>query len=250
MPLATDRIAAFVRASVTIRLIENLRSEAFASLPDRAVTVHLWASRGPVCSITAGRDGGRAADRARGWPSLVLYFPRPIDLVRVLSGTRGRVVPIPTGLRFARAGASFRALTGQLTAAFADDQTRPRMLLLATLFALEQVARHDPYVAARLARIPHGTIMVTMANTRALIVRDANGLSVRAGQTTGDGVEASANAELEFADTDTALALLTGKISAAIALAERRVLLHGRIPMIQNLFPIIDRVGVYLRSAS
>ncbi|TVQ23028.1 MAG: hypothetical protein EA382_10935 [Spirochaetaceae bacterium] len=250
MPPATDRIAAFVRASVTVRLIEHLRLEAFAALPARSVTIHLRVPRGPVCSISARRDGAFASDRARGWPSLILFFPGPIDLVRVLSGTKGRVIPIPTGFRFVRAGASFRALTGALAAAFADDQTRPRMLLLATLFAVEQVARHDPYVAARLARIPHGTIMVTMASTRAMILRDANGLSVRAEQATADDVDASANAELEFADADTALALLTGKISAAIALAERRVLLHGRIPMIQNLFPIIDRVGVYLRSAS
>ncbi|MFW5688359.1 MAG: hypothetical protein ACOC1U_02215 [Spirochaetota bacterium] len=54
------------------------------------------------------------------------------------------------------------------------------------------------------------------------------------------------NAILEFADRDAAIALLTGATPAMLALAERSVRIHGRLPMIQNLFPVLDRVSDYL----
>ena len=58
------------------------------------------------------------------------------------------------------------------------------------------------------------------------------------------------NAELVFDSRETAEELLTGKLPAMLALAERKVRLFGRIPMIQNLFPILDRVAVYMGGAS
>ena len=66
------------------------------------------------------------------------------------------------------------------------------------------------------------------------------------GFATGDGPVEEPNAVLEFENRDAALALLTGETPAMLALAERSVRLYGRIPMIQNLFPILDRVAHYM----
>jgi hypothetical protein len=169
-------------------------------------------------------------------------------MATLLSGGKAPVIPIPSSLRFLRGIKAFRALTGAVQEAFKDLAQRARLLLMGTLFALQEVATHDTYVAARVARIPAGVIGVSVENDteiRGWFRKGPEGIS------SGSGAPASEpNAELVFSDRDTAEALLTGKLPAALALAERRIRVYGRIPMIQNLFPILDRVAAYLGGGS
>jgi hypothetical protein len=154
------------------------------------------------------------------------------------------VIPVPAGPRFLAGVKAFRALTGAVQKSFQDPEHRVRLLLLGTLFALQEVAMRDPYVAARSARIPQGTIRVAVEGDDAVQGWLRKGPE---GVTTGSGApDREANAELIFRDRESAEVLLTGKLSAALALAERRVRLYGRIPMIQNMFPILDRVSDYM----
>ena len=161
----------------------------------------------------------------------------------LLSGGKATVLPIPSSLRFLGGVKAFRALTGAVQEAFKDPEHRVRLLLMGTIFALEEVASRDTYVGSRSRRIPMGTIGVSVENdtVRGWLAKGPEGI------TSGSGdAPVEPNAELVFADRESAEALLTGKLSAALALAERRVRLYGRIPMIQNLFPVLDRVAAYM----
>jgi hypothetical protein len=168
-------------------------------------------------------------------------------MATLLSGGKAPVVPIPATPRFLTGIKAFRTLTGAVQSAFSDPEHRVRLLLLGTLFALQEVASRDAHVAAKERRIPFGTIAVFVQNDTigGWLRKDESGISTGSGKP-----DAAANAELVFADRETAEELLTGKLPALLGLAERKVRLYGRIPMIQNLFPILDRVAAYMGGQS
>ena len=240
-----ERMLAYLRAHVTLRLLTHLPADDVRAAAPGRLTIGLRTPGGPACQIRIADGRIEFIDRPRVYPSVTLFFPRPAHLVSTLTGGRGPVIPIPAGLKVLRGIGAFRALTAKLQERFADAAMRPHLLLLATLYGVEEVANRDPYVAARVKRIPEGSLSVRIAGDGAGWVQKS-GRSLRTGS--GDlppGV-ARANAELEFADDQAAIDLLTGACPAMLALAERRVRLHGRLPMIQNLFPVLDRVSDYL----
>jgi hypothetical protein len=249
MPAKPDPVVhAYVRAHATLRLITELPAALIREAYSKSVTVQLLAPGGPVCSIRVKNGEAVFSTTRRFFPTVSLWFPRAAHMATLLSGGKAPVIPIPSSLRFLGGVKGFRALTGAVQKGFTDSAHRVRLLLMGTLFALQEVATHDDYVAARVARIPAGIIGVSVENDTKIkgwFRKDNNGIS------SGSGApETEPNAELVFADSETAEALLTGKLPAMLALAERRVRLHGRLPMIQNLFPILDRVAVYMGGQS
>ena len=246
--IANPVVHAFVRAHATLRLITDLPPALIrAAYPGRA-TVQLLSPGGPKCSIRVNRGDAKFASTRRFFPTVSLWFPRPGHMGTLLSGGKAPVIPIPASPRVLGGVRAFKALTAAVQNAFKDPAHRVRLLLMGTLYALEEVATRDSYVAARVARIPAGVIGVSVEgdpDIRGWFRRGADGISSGPGEP-----EKEPNAELVFADRETAEALLTGKLPAMLALAERRVRLYGRIPMIQNLFPILDRVATYMGGQS
>jgi len=259
-----DRIAAYLRAHVTLRLLAELSDHEVRAAAPGPLSVQLCTPGGPRAHVQV-RDGRISfRPRPRLFATVTLFFPRPRHLVTTLTGGKAPVIPVPGSPRFLTAIRAFRALSASLQAAFGDADRRPRLLLLATLYALEEVANRDPYVSARVGRMPAGVILVRVEGEEAIeaTVTVAHGtdgrprLTVEAavrpeGATAGATAAARPetprpNAILEFADRQAAVDLLTGAVSAAGALADRRVRLYGRLPMIQHLFPVLDRVSWYM----
>ncbi|MEE8440351.1 MAG: hypothetical protein V3S41_01420 [Spirochaetia bacterium] len=241
-------VHAYVRAHATLRLVAELPPDLIREAYSKRATIQLLTPGGPSCSIRVNNGAVSFSATRRFFPTVSLWFPRPVQMATLLSGGKAPVVPIPSSLRFLGGVSAFRALTGAVKAAFQDPAHRVRLLLMGTLFALEEVASHDAYVAARVARIPAGTIGVSVENEPEIqgwFRKEPEGISSGAGAS-----DTEPNAELVFVDRETADALLTGKLSAALAVAERRVRLYGRLPMIQNLFPILDRVATYMGGQS
>ncbi len=241
-------VHAYVRGHVTLRLIAELPPEIVRAAYGKSATVQLLTPGGPRCSIRVRNGAAAFSSRRRLFPTVSLWFLKPEHMATLLSGGKAPVVPIPSRPRFLAGVKAFRELTGAVQKSFQEPEHRVRLLLLGTLFALQEVATHDSYVAARVARIPSGIISVKVEGAddiQGWFRKDADG--IRTGSGTSD---AEPNAELVFADRETAEDLLTGKLPAMLALAERRVRLFGRLPMIQNLFPILDRVAVYMGGAS
>ena len=249
MPAKPDPVVhAYVRGHATLRLIAELPPDLIRAAHSGRVTVQLLTPGGPKCSIRVKDGAASFRSTRRFFPTVSLWFPRPAHMATLLSGGKAPVVPIPSSPRFLGGVRAFRALSEAVKAAFGDPAHHVRLLLLGTLFALQEVASHDDYVAARVARIPAGTIGVSVENEPEIqgwFRKGAEGIASGAGAPL-----AEPNAELVFADPETAEALLTGKLPASLALAERRVRLYGRLPMIQNLFPVLDRVAAYMGGQS
>ncbi len=249
MPAKPDPVVhAYVRAHATLRLIAELPPDLIREAYAKRATIQLLTPGGPKCSISVNNGTATFSATRRFFPTVSLWFPRPAHMATLLSGGKAPVVPVPSSPRFLGAVSAFRALSGAVQAAFQNPAHGVRLLLMGTLFALEEVAVHDAYVAARVARIPAGTIGVSVENEPEIqgwFRKGAAGISSGAG-----APDTEPNAELVFVDRESAEALLTGKISAALSLAERRVRLYGRLPMIQNLFPVLDRVASYMGGQS
>ena len=241
-------VHAYVRAHATLRLIAELPPELIREAYPKRATVQLLTPGGPRCSIRVNNGVASFSATRRFFPTVSLWFPRPAHMATLLSGGKAPVVPVSSSPCFLSGVRAFRALSGAVQQAFTNPAHRVRLLLMGTLFALEEVASHDAYVAARVARIPAGTIGISVENDTEIqgwFRKGTDGIS------SGAGVpDVEPNAELVFADRESAEALLTGKLSAALSLAERRVRLYGRLPMIQNLFPILDRVAAYMGGQS
>lgn len=58
-----------------------------------------------------------------------------------------------------------------------------------------------------------------------------------------NGNQEAVNAVLEFSDLNVCYGVLTGSLPALGALGDSRVMLRGKLPMIQGLFPLLDRFG-------
>jgi hypothetical protein len=249
MPAKPDPVVhAYVRAHATLRLITELPADLVRRAYAGRATIQLLAPGGPICSVRV-KDGTASFSTSRKFfPTVSLWFPRAAHMATLLAGGKAPVIPIPSSPRFLAGVGAFRALTGAVQQGFKDPAHRVRLLLMGTLFALQEVASRDSYVAARVARIPAGTIGVSVENDPEItgwFRKGPDGISSGSGSP-----DTEPNAELVFADSETAEALLTGKLPAMLALAERSVKLHGRLPMIQNLFPILDRVAVYMGGQS
>ena len=240
-----ERMLAYLRAHVTLRLLAHLPADDVRATASGRMTVGLQTPGGPACQIRIAGGHIEFVDRPRHYPSLTLFFPRPAALVSTLTGGKAPVLPIPTSVKALRAIAAFRALTTRLQERFTDTGMRPRLLLLATLFGVEEVANRDAYVAARVRRIPDGVVSIRIDGDADGWVQKSGGALRTGSGAMPPGIE-RANAELVFADRQAAIDLLTGACPAMLGLAERRIRLYGRLPMIQNLFPILDRVSDYL----
>jgi len=110
---------------------------------------------------------------------------------------------------------------------------------------VKEVAEQDPYVSRRVEGLPDGIIALRVADNDGLESRISKPHRSFTVVDKSDGRKP--NAVLTFASTKTAYDLLKGNINAMTALGTTEVSISGRIPMIQDLFPILDRFG-YLMS--
>lgn len=194
--------------------------------------------------------GGRlqafsGGERPRGvLASLVLRFASPRSAARVLSGGRGLPLPLflgpggPQALRFFRAAAA--RLPALLSAPSTPPPLRARLLATAALAGLSEAAA-DPFLAARLAHVPDGSVAVEAEGAFAL------GLEKRGGRISMlRGAPAQPDATLSFAGAGAAVAVLSGARQAAVALGSGEVSVRGLLPLAQGLFAVLDRLGCYL----
>jgi hypothetical protein len=169
-------------------------------------------------------------------------------MARILGGGKGTVLPLPLSLNFMKAGKAFSASSkrvGELTSkrAFTDTAEKrlvTELLMTAALRGVAETAVADLWVASKASAMPDGIVEISVDGA------DLSGWVRRSGSdwTSGRGVPPTTpNARLAFADLDTAFGLFSGGIAALNALGRGAVTIRGRIPMIQVLFPLLDRFG-------
>ena len=95
------------------------------------------------------------------------------------------------------------------------------------------------------AAIPEGAIIVLVKGSEDLsgtIIQNNKTMTFHRGADPG-----KANAILEFSDVSVCYGVLTGSLAAMAELGSGRVMLKGKIPMIQGLFPLLDRFGELMK---
>jgi hypothetical protein len=134
---------------------------------------------------------------------------------------------------------------GELTALrdFPDGGIRDivtELLMTAALRGVAETAMADPWTAPKASHMPEGIVELHVEGTKLRGWIECSGHLWRAGRGASPG---KVNARLSFADMDTALGLFTGKVAALNALGRGKVSIRGRVPMVQVLFPLLDRFG-------
>lgn len=238
---------AAVRSGVVSSLIQTLLtmdSELKNSLPEGQYGMKLKAPGGveTLISFNEGQSGA------------VLKFLSCEAMADTLNGGKGAFIPYPTGLGFTRALGAFQKCAGAVSKAMShvpeeNDsegiEKKTRLLLTAALRGVCEVYNYDHWVKMKSASIPAGTIAVVIADKDyikgTITVQDK-----RMSFSPGADLK-RANAVLEFADVPTCYAVLTGQKAAMAELGSGRVMLRGRLPMIQGLFPLLDRFGELMK---
>ncbi len=195
--------------------------------------------RGAPAAFSGGsRPKGRAT-------SLTLRFLSPAACARVLMGGKGLALPIPRGPGAGAALAYFRAAAGRAAGLIGDGAVpaaaRARLLAVAALRGVAAVGTTDPALDERLAHMPDGAVTVSAPGSFSL------GLAKR-GRTISalEAAPERPSAKLSFADPGSALAVLSGKRTAVVALGAGEVAVAGLLPLVQGMFGVMDRLGQYL----
>ena len=213
----------------------------------------------PPAYVVRSRDGvlsaasGGARPRQRG-VSLTLRFLGAATCARALSGGGGTPIPIPRGPGALAALAYFRAAASRAAGLIGDAAVpapaRARMMAVAALRGLAAVGSTDAALAQRLAHVPDGTVAVSAPGAFSLgIEKRTNSTEYRGSGARVSVTEASPerpNARLAFADAGAALAVLSGRRPAVVALGAGEVTVNGLLPLVQGMFAVLDRLAEYL----
>ncbi len=257
MPRDTIPIRARLRAALALALSGQLIAAGRVDGAPRIGPFYLTV-RSPSVGTTLRVDGtrsrvyhGRTLPRGAG---LVLRFLSDAACLSLFSGGVGTPIPVPRTLHPGRILSLFRTASGHVARIMGNAATSPEqlvektaLLLRATAEGICTVGNGDNAVAAWARRVEPGAISIDIENALQM------GVSI----TSRDGVFSVApglsessvvpRARLRFAGVETAHSILTGTARAGDAVARGDLSLRGRIPMIRNLFPLMDRLGDLMR---
>ena len=252
--LTKDEIAVLARIKIEVTLgllalASGLDLGLKAMAGKRAFGLGLSAPGVPLCRLVQeGRDGRaevKVAPKGEGRLSLVLRFPSQLAAIRLLSGAKAAVLPIPRGVGAGAALGFFRAAAakapGLLKPGALSPGARARLLAGAALSGLCAVGNSDKVLAERMHHIPSGKVAVVCPGAFAFGVEKSGGEL----RFCPEAPEAP-NARLEFRDAETAIGVFAGGRPAILALADGGVSIRGYLPLIQGLFAILDRLGEYM----
>jgi hypothetical protein len=193
-------------------------------------------------------DNGRAQEIPGGPGSLVLRFTGAEAMAQALGGGKGTVIPLPLTPLFPKALKAFIASSrrvGELSSrrdftSESEKRVVTEMLMTAALRGVAETALADPWTAPRSSGMPDGIVEVSINGSDLKGWIERSGHIWRAGRGTPP---AKVNARLSFDDVNTAFGLFTGSVVALNALGRGKISIRGKVPMIQILFPLLDRFG-------
>jgi hypothetical protein len=241
-------IVARLKASLALHLVEEA-SASDAGLqticPPGGVSMKLGIrGAGPALGLRVAQ----ISPTPPGRPSLLLFFPNTEAAVRVLSGAKGTVIPVPLGAGAFAALAFFRKASGRATellrAPETSEATRARLLLAATLYGLEAIAG-ESYLERRMQIVPDGVVGVQAGEIAYRITKQGRTIQIQNNVAPAPD-SPSPDALLSFAGYRSAIDVLSGKRQAVVALGSGEVHIEGLLPLVQGLFAVLDRLSWYL----
>jgi len=181
--------------------------------------------------------------------SLTLRGRREEEIGAMLTDRIGKVFPIPGSFRFLKVAKTFKTLASRIPLWLGGEEGKKNkpfqteLLLEAALMGVVQVANYDPYVQTRTSKMGNGLIEVNILDrpelTRYVDV-DRGHFSL------GRMEDEKVSARLIFQDAEIAHSLLSGQLRAMSALGDGRIQIRGKLPLIQGLFPMLDRFSYFM----
>jgi hypothetical protein len=243
-------IVARLKASLALHLVEEA-SASDAGLqticPPGGVSMKLGIrGAGPALGLRVAQ----ISPTPPGRPSLLLFFPNTEAAVRVLSGAKGTVIPVPLGAGAFAALAFFRKASGRATellrAPETSEATRARLLLAATLYGLEAIAG-ESYLERRMQIVPDGVVGVRAGEIAYRVTKRGRTIQIQNNVAPAPASDSPRpDALLSFAGYRSAIDVLSGKRQAVVALGSGEVHIEGLLPLVQGLFAVLDRLSWYL----
>lgn len=196
------------------------------------------------------KDGCLKARRGAAAGGLRLRFTSPAHLNGMVAGTK---MPLPTGgfshLRFLKN--NFAALAKDMEKYLkpAKDsltdpaflETNTRLTAAAALFAVSEVANHDPLGQQIAAAMGDGNVRLEVPGQLAYTIQSKNGKL-----STLKGADLPAQAFMRFSDLDILGQVLRGEADSYLAIGRGQIEISGRIPMVDNLNKLLSLVSFYL----
>ncbi len=195
-------------------------------------------------------NGTATLTEGRAKSNLKLYFTSPKHFNRMMDGESN---PIPikgfTKLKF---------LTGPFMkfAEKLDYYLRPKPELLkdptyfrmhteltayTAFFALVEIGNYDPFGKLSAKRMPNGVLQVAIEKGIGIQIRVEDG-----NITATKGHNPDPRAILSFSSIDSAYRVLSGELDTFTGLGSGQMSMHGFIPMLDNMNPLLDQVATYL----
>ncbi len=249
---------AYVKACLNLHaVLQNLEelvrhdSKAAALARDWHIAIQFTVRNGPSAHVIFNHGTCTVGRGAHAQPQVKLYFTSPDHLNRMMDG-KANPIPLKGFTRLGFLTREFPKLTDQLEAYLKPDAARlsdpgflalnTRMTLYTAAFAARELALHDSVGRLIAPSIPDGAItMEVLPDGPAATLRfDRGDIQV-------EKVAAqSPDALMQMNGIATAHEFLNGRLDPFSAIAGGRICIRGRIPMIDAMGTILDRVPHYL----
>ena len=247
------RTLAFINLYGVLGTLEELcalEPRARDILGARHISVGFQVAGGPCATLTFN-GGACAFSEGAGRCDIKLPFSTPEKFNGMIDGT---VTPFPsrglTKVRFLTK--EFTALTDLLTRylrASAEDLRDPgfferstTLMFYTIVSAISQIGNEDRIGRASASYIPDGTIALSIRGGPSALIeaRDHRLKTVKK-----PGSEA-VSARMEFGSMEIARDLFEGRRNSLACIGTGEIRLGGRVPMLDNMNRILDRVALYL----
>lgn len=243
---------AFVRSRVLFQLLKEIGKYDSVVKNDfqNHFAIAFAAMNGPQIQLS-DRDGELAVTENGALPHVMLWFPKPENMSKMLVQQKTFMLPVPYSFRIGKTLKTFKKGIERLQW-YTDPKNYSeehaifitKLLLHATAYGIKEVAEHDSYVQSRVTKIADGYIEIYVRGVDELAVwleKKGDTFTVTPGR-----CPHPTKARLIFEKQETAYGMFSGQLPALMALADEDVKIRGNFPMIQNLFPILNRLGVFM----
>jgi len=252
-----QEVLSHIKARVILGLMEVLTDrdgEARSLVERQRFTLQVQVIGGPVCHVKVENGTLTFIDARCPLPSLSLLFLSPLKMNQMFSGYKQNPLPLVGSFKFPGIIKSFRKLSARLSYFMEGEGREARdskvlvteLLLYAAVFGVSAVGEYDEYVRTRVEHMADGVLEVRVAGDggfSAWLEKKGPSFSVRRVESSAGN---TANAVLQFNGIESAFDVLTGSKNAMAALGTGEVQIRGRLPMIQTVFQLLDRVGFYM----
>ena len=247
-----------VKASLNLHAVLPNLEELVRHDPESArlsgnwdISIQFSVRKGPAAHVVFDKGRCTVGRGPHPKPQVKLYFTSPGHLNRMMDG-KANPIPVKGFTQLGFLSKEFSKLTDRLEAFLKPDEERlaepdflalnTRMTLYTAAYAAREIALHDKVGRLIAPSIPDGAVSLA-------ILPDGPAATLRFHQGAIDVRKSGADtpdALMQMDSMATAFDFFNGRIDTFSAIAEGRIRIRGRIPMIDALGTILDRVPNYL----